>query len=423
MPLVCTITTRARGGAETPARSFVAVLGVALLVRLLYWALATPDYVPESDALHYFGIAQNVADGQGIAYSFPQTTVHATAFRPPVYPGLLGAVFWVFGPSIVLGRIVSLVLGLAVVGLTMAVVGELDGRRRTVLVSGLIVAVFPALVANDVALLAEPLSLALLLTTALLLLRGEIIAAGLVTGLLVLSRTSGQFVLPALAVWVLWRFGWRQTLRFAAMALVVLVPWVVRNWVQVGTPVLATSNGFNLAAVYSEPAWEENGFVDAVYNPAFREYRLLQFDEAEWDAALRDAAMTSLGDHPELLVRVPARNLLPFVELKPWVNEGPETMDGRNITVRDLAAPLVPAVAVAGTIGLWRRRADRRVLLLAGLAAYFFLGSLFTVAPPRLRAPVDLVWCIGAGLLAGERWPARRSEAEPAERAEVLPAT
>jgi hypothetical protein len=52
--------------------------------------------------------------------------------------------------------------------------------------------------------------------------------------------------------------------------------------------------------------------------------------------------------------------------------------------------------------------------MLAGLAAYFFLGSLFTVAPPRLRAPVDLVWCIGAGLLAGERWPARNVTYDPA---------
>jgi 4-amino-4-deoxy-L-arabinose transferase-like glycosyltransferase len=421
MPSVCTITSRERGVADTPALWFVAVLGIALLVRLLYWTMATPDYVPASDAAHYFGIAQNVADGRGIAFSFPQTTVHPTAFRPPLYPGLLGALFWVFGPSIVLGRILGIVLGLAVVGLTMAVVGELDGRRQTVLLSGLIVAVFPPLVANDVALLAEPLSLGLLLATALLLLRDQVVAAGLVTGLFVLSRTSAQFVLPAVALWVLWRFGWRQTLKFAAMSLVVVVPWVARNWVQVGAPVLATSNGFNLAAVYSEPAREIDGFVDAVYNPAFREYRLLQFDEAKWDAALRDAAMTSLRDHPYQLVRVPARNLRPFLELKPWINEHPEKMDGRNMMVRDLAAPLVPVMAVVGTIGLWRRRADPRVVLLAGLAAYFFLGSLFTVAPPRLRAPVDLVWCIGAALLAGELWAARHSEAVTPDEAVISP--
>jgi hypothetical protein len=44
-------------------------------------------------------------------------------------------------------------------------------------------------------------------------------------------------------------------------------------------------------------------------------------------------------------------------------------------------------------------------VLLAGLGAYFFLTSAFTVAAPRLRAPVDLVWCIGLALLVARSRP------------------
>lgn len=389
-------------------RSLLAVVGLALVVRVAYWAVVTPDYVPVSDAGHYFQIAENVAGGLGISHPFPQVEVHPTAFRPPLYPALLGSLFWVFGPSVTLGRLLSLGLGLAVVALTALLVQEISGRRRTALVAAALVAVFPPLVANDVVLLTEPLSLALLLAGALLLFRRHAVAAGLVIGLLALSRTSGQLVLPVVAGWVWWQLGWRRALGFAAAGLLVLAPWAVRNWVQLGTPTLATSNGFNLAAVYSEPARAHGGFVDAVYESEFAEYRMLQFDEAAWDAALRRDALDSLRRHPQMLLQVPARNLAAFLELQPSRNRAPELLDGRNPTVRDLAAPFVPLLAAAGSLGLWRRRRDPRVVLLAGVGAYFFLASIFTIAPPRLRAPVDLVWCVGVALLVAEAWPGGR---------------
>ena len=63
---------------------------VAVAARVAYWQLAIPHYHPISDAGQYYQLASNVAHGKGLAMYFPALTVHPSAFRPPVYPLLLG---------------------------------------------------------------------------------------------------------------------------------------------------------------------------------------------------------------------------------------------------------------------------------------------------------------------------------------------
>jgi dolichyl-phosphate-mannose--protein O-mannosyl transferase len=136
------------------------VLGVGLLARILYWARMSPDYVPLSDAIHYDELATNIANGMGYAHKFPQLTAHPTAFRPPLYPVLLGGVYKVFGHNLVAGRVLSLVLGMGVVLLAFLLVRRIAGWRAA-MVTGLLVAVYPPLLANDTFLLTESLSLLL----------------------------------------------------------------------------------------------------------------------------------------------------------------------------------------------------------------------------------------------------------------------
>ncbi len=99
------------------------LVGVGLGVRAAYWAFVTPNYVPVSDANQYFELASNLASGRGYSMHFPQLTLHATAFRPPLYPAVLGIVYWLFGPSIVAGRVLNVAIGLAVILLAAALAG------------------------------------------------------------------------------------------------------------------------------------------------------------------------------------------------------------------------------------------------------------------------------------------------------------
>lgn len=369
---------------------------VGLAVRVLYVLLVLHHYAPFSDAQDYHSIASQVAAGHGVAHTYPFDFLHPTAWRPPLYPLLLGGVYAVTGPKVGAAEALNVVIGTAVVVMAAIVAWRLAGRRAGIVAGGL-AAVYPPLVFNDGPPLSEPLGLLLLLVTILLLIERRAEWAGVASGLLVLSRASAQFFVVALVGWALWRLGWRRTLAYVGCVTLVVAPWVGRNWIRLGSPVLVTSNGFNLNAIYSPEARESRRFVDGVFDPRFAALREGITSEVELDAALRRHALASLRDDPLQVVDVVRANLPAFLELQPSRNRGPESADGRNLRLRGLSAPVVALMIPAGVVGLWllRRRAGIGPLVIA--AVVFSGATLVSVPAPRLRAPLDLVCCIAVG--------------------------
>ena len=381
-------------------RRTAGLISLAVAARVAYW-LATIDYAPNSDAFDYHLIAGNVAKGNGIANVFPQFEVHATAFRPPLFPSALGVIYRVFGDHVGVGRLTNLVIGVFVVLLVERLVSRVGGSRSG-LAAAALVAIYPPLVVNDVSILTESLSLLLLLLIVLALSEGRWQLAAVETGLLALTRNSAQLFIVVAAFAVVWWFGYRRALGFVGIATLVLVPWVVRNQVQLGGAVLTTSNGFNLNATYSEEAHASDGFVDAVFDRRFERYGFARFDEIAWDHQLREHGLVGLRNHPGDVFRVSQRNAQAFFELDPHKNDTAEALDGRDPTIRQWALPAFYVVSVTGLLGLWRARRHRATVLLMAAAAYFSLASIVSIAPPRLRAPFDLACCIGVGLLVGQ---------------------
>jgi hypothetical protein len=381
-------------------RRILAGIGIAALaVRVAYVLVLMRDYAPDSDAHSYLTIARALAAGDGFVQAVPFGYDHPTAGRPPLFPALVGGVFELFGDRVGVAQAVNVLLG-AVVVVAAAVVAARVAGLRAGLVAGAVGAVYPPLLANDVTLLAEPLALLLLLAAVVLLADGRTVRAGGVLGLLVLTRASAQWLVPVLVVWVCWRLGWRHALRVGAVALLVVAPWVVRNAVRVGGPVVVTSNGFNLNAQYSPEAREADGFVDAWVDPAFATLRLDHADEVALDDALRDRALERLADDPDDLVRVVASNVPRWFELRPDLNRDAERLDGRRLGVRSRTLPLFYLVSAAGLAGLVRARRHAAGQLLLVAAGTFTLVSLATVSVPRLRAPFDVACVVGAGVLA-----------------------
>ncbi|MCU1352357.1 MAG: Dolichyl-phosphate-mannose-protein mannosyltransferase [Acidimicrobiales bacterium] len=398
-------STPRRSQVQDTRRHLVAVLGVAAAVRIAFWAIAG-RYAPHSDAAQYSELAYNVAHGHGFSSYFPELARHATAWRPPVYPFLLSGAFLVSGSSIAAGMVLNLLIGLGVVALTYLLVARLHSPLAALVAAGL-VAVYPPLFVNDVRLLSEPVALLLILALVLCLHERRLVPAGVFTGLLVLARPSAQGLVVVVGGWCLWQLGWKRTLQVGALAALVVAPWVIRNVVQLHRPVLVTSNGFNLVAVYSAEAQHDGRFVDETKDVRFKDLRLEQFDEAHWDRVLQKRALHDLRGNPTYVGRVFGRNVLTFFELQPSKNRWPETLDGRAPGLQNGARPLFYLVSLAGIVGLWRARRRPALLLLALVATYFTITSLLLIAAPRLRAPLDLACCIGTGILVAELAAAR----------------
>jgi hypothetical protein len=399
---------------------------LALATRVVYNVVVLRDYSPLSDAHHYHDLAASVADGDGFAmwFPFPDDQPQATAFRPPAYPLLLAGFYAVLGAHIGVAQVLNIGLGVGVVLLAVVVATRIAGPQAG-FAAGVLVAVYPPLLANDGPPLAEPLSLGLMLLTVLALLDGRLVAAGVATGLQVLTKPSAQGLALVLAVWVLWRFGWRRTLTFAVPVVLVVTPWVVRNWVVMGSPVLVTSNGFNLAALYSPQSHAADAWLDPSFDPRFEEVRreaVAEEDEVAWDQALRRLALDGLRDHPLDVVSVAGENTLRLLELAPIENEAGELLDGRNLGFRYATLWTTWLVLPAGMAGLLWTRRHHTTQLLALTAIYFTLiGLPLSPMAPRLRAPLDVACCIGVAVLVAHYMGRWRAPAVTRDETERLP--
>jgi hypothetical protein len=377
---------------------------LALTARVLYNAIVLADYTPVSDAHHYHDIARNLADGHGFAstFPFPDAEPQATAFRPPLFPAVLGALYVVFGAHVGVAQALNVTLGIGVVVLAALVTCRMAGVGAALAV-GAVVATYPPLLANDGPPLAEPLSLCLLLLGVLLLVQNRPFAAGVATGLQVLTKPSAQGLVLVLAAWVVWHWGWRRALTFLAPAVLVIAPWVVRNGLVMDSPVLVTSNGFNLAALYSPQSKEADAWLDPVNDPRFdgvRREATAAEDEVALDEALRRIALDELRAHPFDLVERSARNAARSLDLPPGENDGAERLDGRCVPFRYATLWLTWTVIGAGLAGLVLARRAPATRLLVLCAMYFTLVSIpFSPMAPRLRAPLELACCVGAGVV------------------------
>jgi hypothetical protein len=377
-------------------------LGVFLLAlgtRVAYWAIFQAHYEPVSDAGHYWGIASNLAAGKGFSHSYPGGTLHETAFRLPLWPALLALVLVVFGTHLGVAMGLNVVIGSLVAVQAAAVAGRIAGWRAGA-VAGAVVAVYPTLVANDVGCLSEPLGLLLLLAVVRIVAARRWTWAALATGLFILTKDGAGIVLLGLIALVgLW-VDWRQAVRFTAIVLLVVAPWIARNEVQLGHPVLTTSFGYNLAAAYSTASQETPiHFVDPIHDSAFAPYWPQRADEARWDATLQRIGLHGLAVDPLSVVKVGWYHLGSMAGFHTRTVDVAEHLDGRVIDVEHVSRPAYYAVSLLGMVGLWRWRRHRAVHVLVTVVGLLVALNLVTVWAPRLRAPFDLACAIGVGLL------------------------
>lgn len=173
------------------------------------------------------------------------------AFRPPVYPTFIAAIYAVAGPVPGAVRLAQAALGVAAGALLYRWLWGHVGERGALLSLGAY-AVYPTLAGFAHMVWSETVYLSLLLAflVALFPADGRVRSgwAGLALGLGALTRSQLVPLAPLAAVGVaLLTRSWQQALRFGAVVAVCLVAWAGHNLAVTGAPtVLEISNGYNL---------------------------------------------------------------------------------------------------------------------------------------------------------------------------------
>lgn len=385
-----------------------AILGLALVLRVTA-VLATPDYAPFGDPADYDRIARYLADvGTYPPSSFADPT-SPSALRPPGYPYLLAAIYEVFGVRWTVVRLVAGLLGTVGVWLLWDTVRRLwDARLATW--TAAVAAVVPSLVWVGGGLTAESLFVPLVLASAWAAVRHRdagghpalVLAAGVLLGLAVVTRTNGVvLLLPLLvAAWVP-RRRWTDPVVLLLGVVVALSPWTVRNAAAFGSfAPLGTQSGFTIAGAYNGEgnrrgpgiaAWQQPSGVPEL-RPLFARPGT---DEVEVDAELRDRGVDYAVHHPGFVLVAAGVHGLQLFHLWPDIerasgNAFRETGVPESLWGEYTAAFWVFLVAVAaGVVVLVRRRGSPGPLWLWAMPVLIVLSVVPLLGPPRYRIPAD----------------------------------
>jgi 4-amino-4-deoxy-L-arabinose transferase-like glycosyltransferase len=405
------------------ANRLLLIFAASLLVRGWWAGFATPD--PNDgrfdDSVFYQNVAVSLVDGNG--YTNPYTHF-PTAQWPPGYSFFLAGIYYLFGPTLVGARLANVVLGAATAALTYLLALRLFDKR-TAVAAGLVMALFPSqiffvsLVFSEV-VFTFGFVLALLCIVMVLQAPGSqrrwwLLAAGLLSGAGTLVRGQG-FFLPIIAfvVWGALGREWMRSLKWTAatvaiMALV-LLPWSVRNYVVLDSPVLVSSSfGGNFYMGHNKEGPEGVQHLLDEYGP------LTKYPRAEvvvGNAGLREG-LKFLVTHPLDEVRMTGEKIRDlyrddYTALDLIEGYGSRQIMGaafRNVLGHAANSFYFVVLAASGLalVGPWRERKAGLVFALVAIGVWT-VGSMAFFTNPRFHFPIMPVFA----LLAGEALSTRQ---------------
>jgi len=225
----------------------------ALAVALRAPFVAIMHSQPTSDSYVYVTAARSLAEGHGYSYNG-----HPTAFFPIGWPAFIAALYLI-SRSYSFAMVLWAGVGLwASATALIYVFGLKLGSRATGIVAAFIVAAYPDFIFPSLRAFSENLFVPVFIGACILLVprAGERLGmrraalAGLVLGLAILVRSTAILLPAVLGLWLLLQYRDRLSLKvavtFAAVAYLVLVPWLVRNEVVMKTLAISTNGGYTL---------------------------------------------------------------------------------------------------------------------------------------------------------------------------------
>lgn len=251
-------------------RLFLFAFAIRLAFNLLFRDIfGGPTNTGSADDLQFHLLGVALAEGRG--YVLPK--LGETAFRSPGFPLFLGAIYSIFGVTPLIARLSFCALGALSCILAVLVARRLLDDERMARTAGMLMAVYLGSIYYAMDFLSEAVFIPLLAVFVLQMLRylesGSLLTlaiCGALLGYLALLRPFILLAAPMYALLVMWRLR-RQpgTAVIAAAVLtaatcVTLAPWVIRNQIVLGHPVLTTNGG---STFYGS----NNGLVSSLSNP------------------------------------------------------------------------------------------------------------------------------------------------------------
>jgi hypothetical protein len=379
------------------SRYFYFLCGLFLAARIAFAAWwGTYNYAED------YIIAQNLANGDG--YSL---WGRPTALKAPIYPFLLYGFVEIFGRNSAIAIVVFQELLASTVPILISILGSLFGMRRLGKIAALCFLVYPTYfyypVVIEITNIFVPASI---LWSILLLLYAKsptpLTAAllALVSAALVLIQPVATPVVGVTICYVTFIYCRRHMVLIAAIGMVVLAPWIIRNYSQFSQIIIKSPTFMNVYAGFFPFEWCENkstdvtndGFMSRFYvvdeRLAADVFALRQVkNDVEMEPVYRSAVIATLRSHPSVYVTKSVYQMALYF----WV---PPAYLGDNSLgfwiVRKGPVLMLNVLSVIGVCLLYRRhRAVAMVIL--GILLYFTLVYGLTQVH-SVRYKLDIEW-------------------------------
>lgn len=386
------------------------VLGCAALIRIVQALTIAPPLSFVQDDTFFKVAAQLLGTGHGyirpLDFFFHGETI-PTAEHPPLYPFLLAILPALGTNGLGAARMFGVAFGTGTV-LVVALIARRVAGDRAGLAAGGLCAIYPSFVAADGSIMSEPLfgllvALAVLQTLRLRTrpaLKG-IAALGVLIGLATLTRTEALLLLPLLgfpAVAAVPRQRLTAAVVLVVGTVVVLAPWVARNWHVFGSPILATDQGTTAAG---------NNCQSTYYGTNIGSFSLacasaiplasVHDNEARWSARLTDRGSDYAARHPARAVLVAVVRLARVWGLYQPSQQGYVT--GRRVWVQRVGVAVYYLVAILALLGILKLRRPwiEKYILLTPVLLSTIVALLIT-GDVRTRYESEVMLLVFAGI-------------------------
>ncbi|OHA12888.1 MAG: hypothetical protein A3J10_00485 [Candidatus Sungbacteria bacterium RIFCSPLOWO2_02_FULL_54_10] len=253
------------------------ILVGAVVVRLLLFGYLffqdTPEFFVLGDSNGYLRIAHNLIEGNGYS-QFTELPHLPDSMRVPGFPAMLAVSIGAFGSYIPI-VLLQILFAAVLVFLTYRIALLVSGNERGALIAAALMAFEPYSVFISTSVLTETTFALLLACGAYAALRflqepgiGSVALSSVFFGAAALVRPIGEFLPLVLVPLVFLRVPARAYLKYLALAvvpfLIVIGPWLFRNYTTFGVPALSSGG---LQNVYSDLGGAIIGVRDNIPTP------------------------------------------------------------------------------------------------------------------------------------------------------------
>ncbi|MCK4807219.1 MAG: glycosyltransferase family 39 protein [Candidatus Aegiribacteria sp.] len=408
-----------------------------LVPRIAWFILLGGDLPrPQRDQGLYIAMTGRITEGEGISYSREMGWLRATmnteeeflgsfcrdpeylfgmipvetptASIEPGYPLLLASVFMIMGPCTGAVFLLNSIFALLGAWAVWKLVAENWGEKQAVLAT-LIWSLYPYYVYYSAYAMTDMIHISLLPVIVLLTLRsaskkGSGFTSGLAAGILFLIRSTAIFLVPLQLAWLFMKKKWRTVLLVLAGFVLCCIPWVLRNQLVLGSPVLMPTKG-------SLNLWMRNNpyllAIEGISIPGFIDDGINRRDLLEYppmdgiDTELARSRLIMQRASQFILSNPLLFSYLTVVRLGLFLTPTGGTIQS-SITKMIGILIYLPMLLIAAAEAFRRRRDGRIILIVCFFILYLGLHSL-AHGGVRYRLPVDSVLIVLTSLFIGRR--------------------